>query len=76
MYAKKYVESGWLGDIYNCDIGSVQYVKAAVSPSQPGVGRVDYSALQAISDGSILTAYCSCPSGAGRSCSHVAAIAY
>jgi len=51
-------------------------VKAAVSPSQPGVGRVDYSAWLAISDGSILTAYCSCPAGAGRSCSHVAAIAY
>lgn len=52
------------------------YLKALVSPSQPGVGRVDYHAWLAVSETSILTVYCTCPTGAGWSCNHVAAIAY
>ncbi|KAH3818527.1 hypothetical protein DPMN_120248 [Dreissena polymorpha] len=45
---------------------NIQYLKAKVSPSQPGVGRADYMAWAAIADdSSILTGTAS----TGRSCS-------
>lgn len=46
-------------------------------PSQPGVGRTDYFPWVAISsDCTVITAYCTCPAGMGRSCSHVSAFLY
>ena len=76
LYGKNYVESKWLGDVYDCKIGELHFFKTSVSPSQPGVGRADYKSWAVISDGSILTGHCTCPAGAGRSCSHIAAVLY
>ena len=77
LYAYNYVQNGWLGDILSCTIDGVHYLKAKVSPSQPGAGRADYSAWVAVGeDCTILTGYCTCPAGEGRSCSHISAIAY
>ncbi|XP_052241252.1 uncharacterized protein LOC127851492 isoform X1 [Dreissena polymorpha] len=77
LYAYNYVQNGWLGDIMWSSHNNIQFLKAKVSPSQPGVGRADYMAWVAIADDStILTGYCTCPAGTGRSCSHISAIIY
>lgn len=76
LYGKNYVESGWLGDIFYYKDGSRNFLKATVSPSQPGVGRSDYKVWVSVSDSGIDTGYCSCPAGSGRSCSHIAAVVY
>ncbi|XP_053390110.1 uncharacterized protein LOC128553029 isoform X2 [Mercenaria mercenaria] len=76
LYGKNYVESGWLGDMYYCKDETRHFLKATVSPSQPGVGRTDYNVWVAVSDSAIDTGYCTCPAGSGRSCSHIAAVVY
>ena len=77
LYAYNYVQNGWLGNILSYKSDNVHYLKANVSPSQPGVGRSDYMAWLAVgADTSILTGHCTCPAGKGRSCSHISAIAY
>ncbi|XP_046548190.1 uncharacterized protein LOC124258180 [Haliotis rubra] len=76
-YAYNYVQNGWLGDIQSIVENEVHYLKACVSPSQPGASTVPYNAwIAARKDGTVLTACCTCPAGHGRSCSHVAAIMY
>ena len=77
-YAYNYVQCGWLGILSHCTAGQdATYIKATVSPSQPGIGREDYKAwVLAANVGDIKTAYCTCPAGAGRACSHVAAIMF
>ncbi|KAH3725657.1 hypothetical protein DPMN_051506 [Dreissena polymorpha] len=42
LYGKNYVESGWLEDVWHCKEGDLHFMKATVSPSQPGVGRSEY----------------------------------
>lgn len=77
LFAYNYVQNGWLGDILSCTVDNIHYLKAKVSPSQPGVGRSDYSAWVAVAeDCSIITGHCTCPAGEGRSCSHMSAIAF
>lgn len=77
LYAYNYVQNGWLGDILSCKIEKTHYLKAKVSPSQPGVGRSDYTAWVAVGeDCMILTGHCTCPADEGRSCSHISAIVY
>ena len=77
LYAYNYVQNGWLGDVYHVKMDSITYVKACVSPSQPGIGKADYLPWVAFEDdGHIVTASCTCPAGLGRACSHISAIAY
>ena len=76
LYAKNYGESEWLGDIYDYKAEDAHYMKAAISPSQPGIGRCDYNVWVAVLDSSVLTGNCSCPAGAGKTCSHIAALLY
>lgn len=76
LYGKNYVDSKWLGDIYDCKVGELHFFKASVSPSQPGVGRADYKSWAVVSDSGIVTGHCTCPAGAGRSCSHISAVLY
>lgn len=77
MYANNYVQNGWLGDVYHAVTPDKHFLKAKVSPSQPGVGRADYDAWVAIdSKSTVLTGHCSCPAGNGASCSHISAILY
>ena len=53
------------------------FIKAKMSPSQPGIGRKDYSSWIAVSaDATIITGHCTCPAGNARSCSHISAIIY
>lgn len=42
LWGKNYVNSRWLGDIQSINVGKNVFLKAKVSPSQPGVGRADY----------------------------------
>ena len=77
MYAINYVQNGWLGDVYHAINDDIHFLKAKVSPSQPGVSRPDYDAWVAIDKSStVLTGHCSCPAGNGQSCSHISAILY
>ena len=77
MYGYNYVQNGWMGDIYFSGSGELNYLKATVSPSQPGIGRSDYNVWVAITmDCTVLTAHCTCPAGNGRSCSHISALLY
>lgn len=77
LYAYNYVQNGWLGDILSYTSDNIHFLKAKVSPSQPGVGRADYMAWVAVdNDGAIITGHCTCPAGEGRSCSHISAIIY
>lgn len=77
MYAYNYVQNGWMGDIFSVKANDIDFLKATVSPSQPGVGRTDYLTWVAIScDCTVITGYCTCPAGTGRSCSHVSAVLY
>jgi len=65
-----------MGDIYSISTHTLTFLKATISPSQPGVGRKDYSTWIAVKSDAVETAYCSCPAGKGRSCSHISAIIY
>lgn len=81
LWGQNYVNSRWLGDIQSINVGQNVFLKAKVSPSQPGVGRADYHAWILIaSDGEdsykIENASCTCPAGLGRGCSHISAIGY
>ena len=78
MYGYKYVENGWLGDIFDIMTNDgIYFLKANVSPSQPGVSRNDYKAWVAVSSElNIITAHCTCPAGNGRSCSYISAVIY
>ncbi|XP_052217200.1 uncharacterized protein LOC127835044 [Dreissena polymorpha] len=76
LYGKNYVESGWLEDVRHCKEGDIHFLKATVSPSQPGVGRSEYQSWAALSDDGIVTGQCTCPAGAGRSYSHIASVLY
>ena len=68
LCGQNYVNSNWLGDIQNISIGQNVFLKATVSPSQPGVGRADYSAwilIVPVGDNGyrIYNASCTCPAG-------------
>ena len=77
LYGYNYVQNGWMGDIWSIECNDITYIKATVSPSQPGVGRKDYNAWIAVSKYlSVETGHCSCPAGNARSCSHISAIIY
>jgi hypothetical protein len=77
LYGYNYVQNGWMGDIWSIECNDITYIKATVSPSQPGVGRMDYNAWIAVSKYlSVETGHCSCPAGNARSCSHISAIIY
>lgn len=76
LYGYNYVQNGWMGDIYSVATGDISFIKATVSPSQPGVGRKDYNTWIAVRNDTIETALCSCPAGKGRSCSHISAVIY
>ena len=80
LWGQNYVNSKWLGDIHSITVGQNIFLKANVSPSQPGTARQDYSAwILIIHDDNgykIANASCTCPAGLGRSCSHISAIAY
>ncbi|XP_060583020.1 uncharacterized protein LOC132739331 isoform X2 [Ruditapes philippinarum] len=79
LYGYNYVQNGWMGDIYSLKVDNINFLKAVISPSQPGVGRRDYSTWVAVSgteDCKIETGLCSCPAGKGRSCSHISAVIY
>lgn len=77
MYEYNYVQNGWMGDIFSVEVNDIDFLKATVSLSQPGVGCTDYSTRVGISyDCTVITAYCNCPAGTGRSCSHVSALLY
>lgn len=77
LYAYSYVQNGWFGDLYHFKVVSITFVKASVSPSQPGVGKADYLPWVAFEDnGHIVTGSCTCPAGLGRACSHISAVAY
>lgn len=39
LFAYSHVQNGWPGDILSCTVDNIHYLKAKVSPSQPGVGR-------------------------------------
>ena len=73
LWGQNYVNSNWLGYIQSISIGQNIFLKATVSPSQPGVGRADYSAwILIVPDGD----HCTCPAGLGKACSHISAIGY
>lgn len=77
LCAYNYVQNGRLGDLYHFKVDSNTYVKASVSPSQPGVGKADYLPWVAFEDdGYIVTAACTCPAGLERAYSHMTAVAY
>ena len=77
MYGYNYVQNGWMGDIFCLKANEKNFLKATVSPSQPGVGRTDYNTWVAISNEcTVITGYCTCPAGTGRSCSHISALLY
>ncbi|XP_045185325.2 uncharacterized protein LOC123543310 isoform X2 [Mercenaria mercenaria] len=77
LYGYNYVQNGWMGDIYSLNVDNVSFLRATISPSQPGVGRLDYKTWVAISeDCSVLTGHCMCPAGNAKSCSHISALLY
>ena len=81
LWGQNYVNSNWLGYIQSISIGQNIFLKATVSPSQPGVGRADYSAwILIVPDEDngyrIDNASCTCPAGLGEACSHISAVRY
>ncbi|WAR14290.1 hypothetical protein MAR_004395 [Mya arenaria] len=77
LYGYNYVQNGWMGDMWSIECEGMTYIKAKISPSQPGVGRKDYNSWIAVSsENTVETGHCSCPAGNARSCSHISAIIY
>ncbi|XP_060586523.1 uncharacterized protein LOC132742209 [Ruditapes philippinarum] len=77
LYGYNYVQNGWMGDIWSLNYDGETYLKAKISPSQPGVGRKDYDTWILVkADSSVETGHCSCPAGNAHSCSHIAALIY
>ncbi|XP_052806740.1 uncharacterized protein LOC128235999 [Mya arenaria] len=77
LYGYNYVQNGWMGDMWSIKCEGMTYIKAKISPSQPGVGRKDYNSWIAVSsENTVETGHCSCPAGNARSCSHISAIIY
>ena len=78
LWGQNYVNSNWLGDIQNISIGQNVFLKATVSPSQPGVGRADYSAwilIVPVGDNGYRINNASIQV-LGKACSHISAIGY
>ncbi|XP_052784433.1 uncharacterized protein LOC128220191 [Mya arenaria] len=77
LYGYNYVQNGWMGDMWSIEYEGMTYIKAKISPSQPGVGRKDYNSWIAVSsENTVETGHCTCPAGNARSCSHLSAIIY
>jgi len=50
--------SSWMGDMRSIEYQGTTFIKANISPSQPGIGRKDYSSWIAVSaDATIITGH-------------------
>lgn len=76
LFDKNYVERKWFGAIYDCKAENLHFFKVAVTSSQPGIWKGNYKSWAVVSDSNNLTGHCTCPAGAGQSCSLIAAILY
>ena len=81
LWGQNYVKFNWLGDIQSISIGQNVFLKATVSPSQPGVWRADYSAwILIVPDGynsyKIDNASCTYPAGLRKACCLISAIGF